>query len=74
MWQQLLAQLAMTLLTMTVRAASPIVANVLAEAGKTMYDKAKETPNPFDDILAVGILSATGQPTPVKKTSPGEPS
>ncbi len=74
MWQQLLAQLAMTLLSTVVKAASPIVAEALGQAGKTMYARAKETPNPFDDILAVGILSATGQPTPAKKTSPGDPS
>ena len=64
MWQSILLNMAMGMLPQIIGVLSPVLRAVLATAALEMYQKAKDSENPYDDIVAAGLLAALNVPTP----------
>ncbi len=66
MWQQIIVNMVVGMLPQVIGILSISARGIIQEMALQLYNDARKSENPFDDIFAAGLLAALGVPTPKK--------
>lgn len=66
MWQSIIVNMVVGMLPQVIGILSLSARSVIQDMALQLYNEARKSENPYDDIFAAGLLAALGVPAPKK--------